>query len=74
MVPPDDDRFTMLDAAASGFGPEAVKRLENEVERLKGVIRAQESALAHWRREADRDAGLILRLQSELKDAQGGEK
>jgi hypothetical protein len=38
----------------------------DEIERLKGIVRSQEAALAHWRREADQDAGTIARLSREL--------
>jgi len=33
--------------------------------KLDNQVRALESALAHWRREADRDAGKIERLERE---------
>ena len=41
----------------------------DEIERLKAIVRSQDAALAHWRRESDRDAGTIARLSRELDAA-----
>jgi hypothetical protein len=38
----------------------------DEIERLKAIIRSQDAALAHWRRESDRDSGTIARLSREV--------
>ena len=39
----------------------------DEIARLRRVIEAQEKALAHWRSEADRDAGTIKRYTHALE-------
>jgi polyhydroxyalkanoate synthesis regulator phasin len=44
----------------------------DRIAQLEGIQRNQESALAHWRSEADRDAGKIARLEkriAELEDS-----
>jgi hypothetical protein len=42
---------------------EASKELQERVWQLEAVVKSQEENLAHWRREADRDAGRISRLE-----------
>lgn len=46
-----------------------IGQLVNEKCRLQAIVDQQKEALAHWRREADRDAGKIARLERELKIA-----
>ena len=53
----------------TGLSAEATAQLCARVYQLDGIVKAQESALAHWRRESDRDAGTIARLERELDQA-----
>jgi len=48
---------------------ELLQLSENARCKAEGVVRAQLSALAHWRREFDRGAGTIVRLTQELAEA-----
>lgn len=43
------------------------RELDNEVQRLRGAVDAQDKALMHWRREADKDAGKIARYERALR-------
>ena len=45
----------------------SIVRKSDEVCRLEGVIKAQEAALANWRKGADEDAGKIKRLEDNLR-------
>lgn len=46
-----------------------VTELQDRVSVLESEKRATQEALAHWRREADRDSGEIHRLREELTEA-----
>lgn len=39
---------------------------DNEIERLKGVVTAQQAALKNWRTASDRDAGRLARYHTAL--------
>lgn len=40
----------------------------DEIARLNRIIESQQKALAHWRSEADRDAGTLKRYHQALLD------
>ena len=48
--------------------------LEDQLQQALATIRSQDAALAHWRREADRDAGKIARYEKALCRIRGLKK
>jgi hypothetical protein len=58
----------------AGLSVEATAQLCARVYQLEGIKTALEAALAHWRRESDRDTGIIARLERELEQARAALK